>query len=201
MPAGRDDRAHWNLRYRNEPGGWLNPDSFLQLAFEQFIRPAFPGGGTALDLAGGAGRHSIWLARQGWKVMLIDISETGIELARRRAGRFAPHINFVIDDLTHFRASQTQFDLVMGFFYLERSIFPEVLAAVRPGGFFVYKTYTVEQEAREGEPKDARFLLQPGELRQLAQGLETLHYRESCEPRATAEIVAQKKGRARRPVP
>lgn len=194
MPAGRDDRAHWDRRYREKPRGWLEPDPFLELAFEQFVRPAFPDGGSAIDLAGGAGRHSIWLARQGWKVTLMDISEAGIKLARRRAGRLASHINFVVDDLTRFRASQTQFDLVMGFFYLERKIFPEIVAAIRPGGFLVYKTYTAERMSQEGGPKDDRFLLQQGELLRLTKGLQTLHYREAIGEKTTAEIVAQRIG-------
>ena len=82
----------------------------------------------------------------------------------------------------------------MGFFYLDRAIFPEILASVGPGGFLIYKTYTVGQVARSAGPKDARYLLQHGELLRLAEELKTLHYRETNGKKATAEIVALRIG-------
>jgi hypothetical protein len=63
-----------------------------------------------LDLAGGAGRHAIGLAKQGWEVTLIDVSGTGVEQARQNAGPLASHIHVVVDDLTHFKAAQTHFE-------------------------------------------------------------------------------------------
>ena len=43
---------------------------------------------------------------------------------RQNAGPLAPHIHFVVDDLTRFQASQTAtFEVVMAFFYLERKSF------------------------------------------------------------------------------
>jgi len=187
-----DERERWNQKYRESPGSWIEPDPFLARAFAQFIQPSFPAGGSALDLAGGAGRHAIWLARQGWEVTLIDISETGVEQARQKAGPLASHIHFAIDDLTHFTASQTRFDVLMAFFYLERRIFSEIFKAIRPGGLLVYKTYTQAQAGLAGGPKDAAHLLEPGELLRLAKGLRVLHYSEAVAEKATAELVAKK---------
>ncbi len=214
-----DERRRWNRKYGEAPkeriGTWgtTHPDPFLMRAFSQYILPLYAEGGSALDLAGGAGRHAIWLAKQGWQVTLIDISETGVELARQSAGPLSSHISFVIDDLTHFKASQTRglelalepasepgaasgagpgFDVVMVFFYLERDIFPEMVKAIRPGGFLMYKTYTSGQAKLADGPKDRAHLLERGELAQLAAGLEILHYREEIEKNATAEVVARK---------
>jgi tellurite methyltransferase len=193
-----DERERWNKKYREAPGASASmvPDPFLVRAFSEYILPLFPQGGSALDLAGGAGRHSIWLVKQGWEVTLIDISETGVEQARQNAGSLASHIHFVVDDLTHFEAAQTQFDagfeVAMAFFYLERTIFSEMLKAVRPGGLLLYKTYTLAQAKLRGGPKNPVHLLKPGELLQLANGLTVLHYREKTEEKATAELVARK---------
>ncbi len=195
-PSG--ERNRWNQKYR-EANKALNPklpDPFLPQAFSKYILPVFPNGGSALDLAGGAGRHAIWLAEQGWEVTLIDISETGVEQARQDAGPLATHIHFVVDDLTHFKASQTEvehgFDVVMVFFYLERKIFSQLLQAIRPGGLLVYKTYTLAQAKLEYGPKNPAHLLKPDELLQLAANLRVLHYREDISERATAELVAKK---------
>jgi SAM-dependent methyltransferase len=187
-----DDREHWNRKYLEKPDAWRDPDPFLIEAYESHIGPLFPQCGTALDVAGGAGRHSIWLAERGWDVTLIDISDIGVELARRNAGPFESHIHFVVDDLTSLRASQTQFDLVMGFYYLERKIFPGILKALKPGGLLVYKTYTVDQIGKRGGPRSfTLFLLARDELCKLMNGLEILLYREIVCERATVEAVAR----------
>jgi tellurite methyltransferase len=187
-----EERECWNQKYRESPGSWLEPDPLLIRAFAEYVRPRFPKGGQVLDFAGGAGRNAIWLAQRGWEVTLMDISDTGIELARQKAGPVASHIHFVIDDLTGFRSSQTQFDLVVVFFYLERRIFPEIVKAIRPGGILIYKTCTLEQAKLEGGPKDPAFLLQPGELSRLARGLRVLEYNETVAKKATAELIAVK---------
>jgi len=187
-----DERNRWNQKYREAPGAWMVPDPFLLRAFSEYILPLFPHGGSALDLAGGAGRHAIWLAQQGWEVTLIDISETGVEQARQHAGPLASHIHFVVDDLTHFKAAQIQFEVMMAFFYLEREIFSEIVKAVRPGGLLVYKTYTLAQAKLAGGPKNPAHLLNPGELLHLADGLRILHYQEEVAEKATAELVARK---------
>ena len=191
-----NEREHWNRKYREAPASWLVPDPLLARAFSEYILPLFPRGGSALDLAGGAGRHAIWLAKQGWEVTLIDISEAGVEQARQNAGPLASHIHVVVDDLTHFKASQTHFetgfDVVMAFFYLERAIFSEVVKALRPGGLLVYKTYTRAQAELAAGPKNPEHLLEPGELLQLAGSLSILHYREEVAEKATAELVARR---------
>ena len=193
-----NERERWNQKYREASGTetWTVPDPFLARAFSEYILPLFPRGGSALDLAGGAGRHAIWLAKQGWEVTLIDVSDAGVEQARQNAGPLASHIHFVVDDLAHFKAAPTGFEagfeVVMVFFYLERRIFSEIVKAVRPGGLLVYKTPTLAQLKLPGGPKDPAYLLQPGELVRLADGLQVLHYREEVAEKATAELVARK---------
>jgi len=192
-----DERDRWNRKYREATGaGTSTPDPLLVSAFSEYILPLYPNGAGALDVAGGAGRHAIWLAKQGWEVTLMDISEAGVEQARQSAGLLASHMHFVVDDATRFNASQSPaehgFDVVMVFFYLERSIFPELLKAVRPGGLLIYKTYTSAQAKLAGGPRNPAHLLEPGELLRLTAGLRTLHYREEVTEKATAELVARK---------
>ena len=192
MLPSSNERERWNRKYRESPDSWREPDPFLLRAFSEYIRPRFPDGGHALDLAGGAGRHAIWLARQSWKVTLIDIANAGIEIARENAGSFASNIDFVEDDLSSFQALQKQFDLVLAFFYLERRIFPEIVKAIRPGGLLIYKTLTRSQLELAGGPKDPAYLLEEGELPRLDAGLQVLFYREQIAEKATAELVARK---------
>jgi tellurite methyltransferase len=190
-----DERRRWNRKYREAPVP-SSPDPFLRRAISEYILPQYPRGGCALDLAGGAGRHAIWLAKRGWKVTLIDISENGVEQARQNAGPLASHIQFAVDDLTGFKTSQTEFesafDIVMVFFYLDRKSFPEMIRAIRPGGLLLYKTCTSAQAHLPGGPRNPAHLLESSELLQLASGLQVLHYREEVAKRARAELVARK---------
>jgi SAM-dependent methyltransferase len=194
-----NDRDRWNKKYREaSPETWATPDPFLLRAFSQYILPIFPQGGHALDLAGGAGRHSIWLAKQGWEVTLIDVSEIAVEQARQNAAPVAPHIHFVVDDLTHYKASQTRFDLAIVFFFLNRNIFPEIIKSLRPGGFLIYKTHTQSTHPdrcpnASADKMNPSYLLHPGELRRLAAGLDILHHREVAAKKSTAELIARKK--------
>ena len=185
-------RERWNEKYRASPQSWLEPDPFLPWAFDKFIQPAFPNAGRALDFAGGAGRHALWLAERGWDVTLIDISDAAVELARRKAGPPASRLHLVVEDLARFQGTQNQYDVVAVFFYLDRGIFGDIVRTLKPGGLLVYKTHTIEQLKLAGGPKDAAYLLQPEELPKLAAGLRVLWKREVVEQKATAEIVARK---------
>ena len=142
-----------------------------------------------------AKRRGGWRAASKWASLVASLRLESNK-ARQNAGPLASRIQFVIDDLTHFKASQTDFetgfDVVMAFFYLEREIFAELVAALRPGGLLVYKTYTRAQVERPGDPKNPAHLLDPGELLQLAGGLSVLHYREQVAEKATAELVARR---------
>ncbi len=119
-----DERVRCNRKYleATDKERRTTPDVFLLRAFSQYIVPVFPRGWKVLNLAGGAGRDAMWLEKRGWEATLIDISEAGIEQARQNAWPFASVIDFVVDDLTGFKASQTRldaaFDLVLAFFYL-----------------------------------------------------------------------------------
>ena len=192
------ERKAWNQRYGQGSHRSTEPDPFLVQAFEEYIQPEFPRGGTALDVAGGVGRHAIWLARRNWKVTLTDISEVGLEQAKKNAGELAKRINFVAADL-HEPSSQrslgrASYDLVLVFFYLERSLFPRLKRALKPGGFLIYKTYTLEQRKFQGGPSHPLHLLKPNELLDAFSSLRVLYYRETVRDRGIAEFLGRKNG-------
>ena len=71
------DRVKWNQRFGSKDY-YLGdrPSPFLVREIEQIKRLA--PGTTALDIACGEGRNSIFLARQGFRVTALDISDVGI---------------------------------------------------------------------------------------------------------------------------
>jgi ubiquinone/menaquinone biosynthesis C-methylase UbiE len=75
---------------------------------EPWLRDALPAAGhTAVDLACGAGRHSVLLAERFDRVLAVDLSAEMIDLARQR--RPAPNIDYRQGDLLDIDG---RFDLV-----------------------------------------------------------------------------------------
>lgn len=186
-----DERATWDQRYREGRLPLADPNHFLVDAFRRFVIPRFPQAGSALDMAGGAGRHAIWLAQRGWQVTLMDISNEGLAVGRKRVGDAASRVEFLQADLRQFHADRL-YDLVLVFYYLERAILPELERSLRPGGLLLYKTYVREDADLGRQPRNPSHLLEPGELVHTFPGLQILHYREYRSKRTVAELVATK---------
>ena len=186
------ERAAWDRRYRQGSHSSREPDAFLVHAYEEFIGPLFPSAGAALDLAGGVGRHAIFLAQRGWHVTLTDISAVGIQRGRSAADKYQPCIDFVVGDARELSADQ-EFDLALVFFYLERELFPTIAKALRPGGLVIYKTYTCEHQKFSTKGlSHPMYFLDPNELLQAFPGFHVLHYHETVREKGIAELVARK---------
>lgn len=188
----KNERATWNRRYGQSTHSPQEPDAFFVEAYTEFVAPLFPGGGAALDAAGGAGRHSIWLAQHGWKVTLLDISEAGIARARAKAGKWPDRIDLQVADLRQFSAGTPKYDLVLVFFYLQREVLPELVRALKPGGLLIYKTYTRDAPKFGKGPTHPMHLLESNELLRSFRKLHVLYYRETVRERAVAEFVGRK---------
>jgi SAM-dependent methyltransferase len=182
----------WNRRYVEGTHGSLAPDSLLIDAFDRYIEPLFPNAGCALDIAGGMGRHAIFLAAKGWKVRLTDIAEAGIANARKNAGSFASQIEFSVEDLTRFEGSRTSYDVIMVFFFVRREMFGELVKALNSGGLLIYKGYTREQAKFGGGPTNPDYLFGENELLHAFRELRVLHYAELVRDCGQVEFVGRK---------
>jgi tellurite methyltransferase len=190
---GMDEKTLWDKKYGERSHSSLQPDPFLVSAYGEFLFGTTPG--FALDVAGGVGRHSIWLAQRDWRVKLLDISEVGIQQAEENAKRTgtANSISAHICDLNTTRdLGREQYGLIVVFFFLQRELFPALLDAIKPGGILIYKTYTTEQKNFSGGPSHPMFLLDPNELLHAFSSLRVLHYHETIQEKGVAELVARK---------
>ena len=125
--------------------------------------------GLAVDLASGAGRHSIYLAERGWRVIAVDGAKAGVDIMLREAerrgvrDRIDPHVADLMTRPRGFALVPAAYDLVCDFYFLDRSLFDEIRAAVRPGGLFAAAIHLAEP----GDPLDR--LLAPGELARIVE--------------------------------
>ncbi len=187
-----DEGRDWNQRYAEGSHASTEPDEFLLRAWQEHVQPCFPAPGSALDVAGGLGRHALWVAAQGWQVTLVDASEVALTKAQAAAKQRGLRLDLVLSDLRRYDFGRERFDLVMAFFYLERALFPALAGALRPGGILLYKTYTCEQLQFGRGPRNLEHLLRPKELEHAFPTLRVLDCRETVSDKAVAEFVGQR---------
>lgn len=166
------DRERWDTRYLQGAGGG-EVDPFLPR-----VENLLPEPGRALDLAGGCGRQSLWLARRGWSVTLADVSPVALERASESAREAGLELTTSVWDADGPSLPAGSYDLVLLCHFLDRSLYSRAFAALSPGGTLLVVHPTQRNLERNSRPS-ARFLLQEGELPGLlpTEG-EVLHHEE-----------------------
>ncbi len=165
--------------------------------------------GPALDVACGTGRHALLLGARGQHVTAVDWSDAGLEVleARARAEGIpirrissaeqivkSHHggIDLVQADLEQLQLPENTFELILCIQYLQRSLFPELVRALRPGGFLLFETFTQAQLAFNVGPRNPDYLLRSGELRAVFSELRVIFHRELRAGQGIASLLARK---------
>lgn len=168
-------RARWNRRWAEERGrSATGPSGFLVSEVEG-LTP-----GAALDLACGAGRNAVWLARQGWRVTGVDFSEVALGLARALAAEAAVPVEWIEADVAVWTPPAQAYDLVC-VLYLQlpaverRRALAHAAAALRPGGTLLVVGHD-RLNLSEGwaGPTQAEVLFTPDDVVAEIDGLEVL---------------------------
>jgi len=122
-------------------------------------------GRFALDLAAGAGRDSVYLAKRGWETTAVDINKDSLERCEQLAKTNQVELTTLQRDLegTPLEPDELTTDLLLVMRYLHRPLFPAIDQMIRPGGAIIYSTFMVGCE-QFGSPRNPNYLLKPGEL-------------------------------------
>jgi SAM-dependent methyltransferase len=125
-----------------------------------------PPAGRVLDLACGGGRHAVYLAGLGHRVVAVDR-----ELPLAAAPRRIPGITWRQVDLEAdaWPFEDEAFHGVVVANYLHRPLFDPIIAVLESGGVLIYETFALGQ-AKYGRPRNPAHLLLPGELLEMARG-------------------------------
>ncbi len=151
----------WSRRYRDAGEDYLfgtQPNRFLAHRAARLAE-----GRTALAVADGEGRNSVWLAEQGLEVTAVEISDVAIEKARRLAAGRGVAVEFLRADMMSADWPPPElagaFDWVVGIFIqfvgpAEREHqFAALKRVTRSGGRILLQGYTPKQlEYRTGGP-------------------------------------------------
>ena len=152
------EHERWETRFR-APGYAFGkePNAFLKSQ-----APQLRGGGTALSVADGEGRNGVWLAEQGFDVLAIDFSPTGLQKSRALAAERGVRLSTELADVTTWRWPADAYDVIAAIFIQfvtpsERSaLFANIKRALKPGGLLLMEGYRPEQlQYRTGGPPEA----------------------------------------------
>lgn len=142
--------AEWDARYGEGDGDMWSGQPNGRLVAEVADLPA----GRALDVGCGEGADAIWLARQGWTVTAIDVSDLAVSRAREAAERTGVTVDWISGDVLRTPLPAGAFDLVS----LQYPALPKaageaavrtLLDAVRPGGVLLAVYHDLGEEHRE----------------------------------------------------
>jgi SAM-dependent methyltransferase len=136
-----------------------------------------PEKGVALDLACGLGGNAIMLAEKGLQVMAWDISPVAIASLEQAVRDRDLTIETQVRDVVAKPPEPNSIDVLLVSLFLERSLCPALLAALKPGGLLLYQTYC-QQKVHASGPNNPDYLLADNELLRLFPGLKLRVYRE-----------------------
>jgi SAM-dependent methyltransferase len=184
----KEQKSHWDLKYEQGLPSLTEPDPLFLSAYAQFVEPLFPGAGFALDLACGLGRHALWLASRHWRVSGVDLSDVAIEKLRRAGLERKVALDLFVGDASGYEFMPTRFDLIVLFYHLDRSLFPKIVSALKPGGLLICKiSLRWEVLGAAAGP------LNRNELLSLVPELQVLHHHERpVRDRGVVEFVGKK---------
>jgi tellurite methyltransferase len=175
------------------------------------LLPLLPSG-PALDIACGTGRHALFLAARGQHVTAVDYSSVALDILELRArGQHVPlkrrngfhvtgrHVHGALE-LVHANLEEAQlpehtYDLILCVQYLQRTLFSQMVRALRPDGVLLMETFTLAQMEFSGGPRNPAYLLETGELREAFPELCVLFHRELRAGVGIASLVAKKRAR------
>lgn len=114
---------------------------------------------TAIDIACGTGRHSFALAARQFLVTAVDRNIDLMPIFEETK------VKFRCLDLEGdtWPLKDQSFDLALVSNYLYRPYLENIVELLNPGGYLIYETYGVGNEAF-GKPKNPNFLIKPNEL-------------------------------------
>jgi len=191
-----EQRAHWDLKYEQGLPSLTEPDPFFISAYEKFVAQSSPQAGTALDLAGGVGRHALWLARRNWQVTVVDVSDVAMRKLNQAAIEQNVKLDLLVGDASDYKFEPAHFDLILLFYHLDRSLFPKIVYALKPGGLLICKMSLRWKSDGMSTPAGTG-PLEKNELPTLVPDLHILHHRERpVRDRGVAEFVGRKSGNA-----
>ena len=136
--------------------------------------------GAALDLGTGQGRNAVHLAREGWNVTGVDISQVGLDAAQSNAARAGVVIRTEKGAYETYDLGVNRWDLIAVIFawapVSDPSFVARLRASLRPGGVVLFEHFIDDPERPYAPMVRA---LKPDELKKHFADFELVSYEET----------------------
>ncbi|MGB6018764.1 MAG: methyltransferase domain-containing protein [Sulfurimonadaceae bacterium] len=172
----QQDRQKWDEKYIKK-SELLRPREASE-NIKKFVEKST--GAKALDLACGAGRNTIYLAKHGYEVDALDIAEAALDALAAEAHReeVTSLVNARLADLDTFTPATETYELIIMMNYLDRGLIVRAQEGLKREGLFIVETY-MDDEGNEKKDSNVENLLKKEELKTLfGEGYDVLFYDE-----------------------
>ncbi len=142
----------------------------------------------------GEGRNALYLASQGFDVEGLEKNPQAIEVSRQLAEKNNLSVQTQQVDLEHYSLPTNRYDVIICFYYLQRTLIPQMIGALKKGGMVVYETFLIDQHIRHGRPKHREYCFEHNELLNYFRDFRILFYKEGFpgDQTISVSLVAQK---------
>ncbi len=172
----QQDQKKWDEKYRKK-SELLRPRE-ASMNIQKFVEKSK--GAKALDLACGAGRNTIYLAKLGYEIDALDIAEVALEALAAEAHNEEVHelINAQLFDLDTFAPASERYELIIMMNFLDRGLIERAKKGLKREGLFIVETY-MDDSRNEKKDANKEYLLKKEELKSLfSEGYKVLFYEE-----------------------
>jgi len=174
-PTAQQQKERWNRVFTGSDVPFnRQPNAFL-LKSVQGKTP-----GSALEIGMGQGRNTIAMARLGWDVTGIDISDEGIRQAVAEAKKQNVSIHAILASADDFDYGVSRYDLIYATF--EHQIVTDnatkIVPALKPGGMVVIEGFQADMSKQIGRPLGHRV----NELTRAFDQLRIVYYEDTVGP-------------------
>jgi len=186
-----DDAARWNERYRSSIQYQTKTARKLLKDHIHLL----PTTGLALDIATGLGHDSYLISQHGLTVFGIDIAFEALRKVKSKC----PELRLILADLEEYPITKFHPDVIINFYYYQPSLLPHLINSLKPGGFFLFETFTQPMLQIKPELNPAH-LVDPDDFASTTSNLDIIFMHDGWDesnpekPRYTYQLVGKKKG-------
>ncbi len=188
------DADKWNQRYRD--GAYAtrtHPSAFVEQWLPRLeVDSDHP---RAVDVGCGAGRNALHLARHGWQVDAIDVSQVALDQLAAKASDEQLAINCIQADLEAGDAlpqalrTPEHYELALIVRYTQLPLIEQLKSTLTRGGYLMVELH-LQTEAEVVGPRNPNFRVAPGALRAAAAGLNVLSCYEGLVDEVDGRLAA-----------